>query len=94
MFVSSLAIGALTFSAGVFGFAKGIADLRVLGPRLATIVVAALIVMAASRFVPLAVSQFYLQGAAGIIALWPLAYEMWRHPQARVAERQRPMPAR
>jgi hypothetical protein len=92
-FVPVLAIGALTFGAGVLGFAKGIADRRILGPRLTTLVVAALVVMAASRFVPLAVSQLYVQGAAGFVALWPLAYEMWKAPQARVAEQPRPMPA-
>ncbi|MGI8707337.1 MAG: hypothetical protein ACR2LG_03935 [Actinomycetota bacterium] len=92
-FVPVLAIGALTFAAGVFGFAKGIADRRLLGPRLTALVVSALVVMAASRFVPLAVVQLYVQGAAGIVALWPLAYEMWKHPEARVAEQPRPMPA-
>ncbi|MCA1706480.1 MAG: hypothetical protein LC808_25730 [Actinobacteria bacterium] len=92
-FVPVLASGALTFAAGVFGFAKGIADRRLLGPRPTALVVAALVVMAASRFVPLAVFQLYVQGAAGIVALWPLAYEMWKHPQARVGEQPRPMPA-
>lgn len=92
-FVPVLAIGALTFIAGVFGFAKGIADRRLLGPRLTPLVVGALVVMAASRLVPLAVVQFYVQGAAGIVALWPLAYEMWKHPEARVAKQPGPMPA-
>lgn len=92
-FVPVLATSALTFAAGVFGFAKGISDRRLLGSRLTALVVAALVVMAASRFVPVAVFQLYVQGVAGIVAMWPLAYEMWRHPQARVAERPRPMPA-
>ena len=35
---------------------------------------AVLVVMAASRFVPLAVAQFYVQSAAALIALWPLAW--------------------
>jgi hypothetical protein len=33
-------------------------------------------------------------GMAGIVALWPLAYEMWKHPEAaRAAGQPRPMPA-
>jgi hypothetical protein len=39
--------------------------------------------------------QFYVQGVAGIVALWPLAYEMWKHPEAArpPAGQPRPMPA-
>lgn len=37
----------------------------------------ALVVLAASRFVPLGAVQFYVQAAAGLIGLWPLAYRMW-----------------
>jgi hypothetical protein len=44
--------------------------------------------------VPVGAVQFYVQGAAGIVALWPLAYEMWKHPEtARPAGQPRPMPA-
>jgi hypothetical protein len=51
-------------------------------------------VMAISRLVPVGAVQFYVQGAAGVVALWPLAYEMWRHPEAaRSAGQPRPMPA-
>ncbi len=47
--------------------------------------VAALVVMAAARFVPLGLVQFHVGGAAGIVALWPLAWHMWRRPAARAA---------
>ncbi len=77
-FVPILVTGAVTFALGVLGFARGIAHSGVLGPRLTWLVVGALVVMAAARFVPLSAVQFYVQGAAGIVALWPLAYEMWR----------------
>jgi hypothetical protein len=55
--------------------------------------VVALVIMAAARVVPLGAVQFYAQGAAGIVALWPLAYEMWKHPEARAAEQPRAIPA-
>jgi hypothetical protein len=93
-FLPILMTGAATFAIGVFAFAKGIADSRVLSRRLSRLVVGALVVMAVARFVPLGAAQFYVQGAAGIVALWPLAYEMWRHPEAaRPAGQPRPMPA-
>jgi hypothetical protein len=86
--------GAITFAVGVFAFAKGIANSRVLSRRLTLVVVGALVVLAISRVVPVGAVQFYLQGAAGIVALWPLAYEMWKRPEAaQPAGQPRPMPA-
>jgi hypothetical protein len=46
-----------------------------------------------ARLIPLTEVQFYVQSAAGIMALWPLAYEMWRHPAAQTAGEPRAMPA-
>jgi hypothetical protein len=84
--------GAITFAVGVFAFAKGIANSRVLSRRLTWLVVGALVVMAVSRLVPVGAVQFYVQGAAGVVALWPLAYEMWKHPEAaRPAGQPRPI---
>jgi hypothetical protein len=92
-FIPILLTGALSFAFGVFGFAKGIVRSGVLGPRLTWLVVGALVVMAVARFVPLSVAP-YVIAAAGIVALWPLAYEMWKHPEAaRPAGRPRSMPA-
>jgi hypothetical protein len=86
--------GAITFAVGVFTFAKGIANSRVLSRRLSRLVVGALEVLAISRLVPVGAVQFYVQGAAGIVALWPLAYEMWKRPEAaQPAGQPRPMPA-
>jgi hypothetical protein len=50
--------------------------------------------MAISRLVPVGVVQFYVQGAAGIVALWPLAYGMWKRPEATqpAAGQPQPMP--
>jgi len=84
-FVPVLMIGALTFAIGVFAFIRGITATGILSTPLTAVVVGALAVMALSRFVPLAAAQFYLQSAAGILALWPLAYHMWRYPTPRPA---------
>jgi hypothetical protein len=92
-FVPILGAGALTFALGVLGFAKGIARSEVLSRQPTWLVVAALVIMAVSRFVPLAVVQLYVQGAAGIAALWPLAYRMGKHRVRGPAAQPRPAPA-
>jgi hypothetical protein len=94
-FFPILLTAAVTFAIGVFAFAKGIADSRILSRRLTWLVVGALVVMAVARLVPVGAVQFYVQGVAGIVALWPLAYEMWKHPEAArpPAGQPRPMPA-
>jgi hypothetical protein len=93
-FIPIMVTGAITFAVGVFAFAKGIANSRVLSRRLTWVVVGALVVLAISRVVPVGAAQFYVQGAAGVVALWPLAYEMWKRPEAaRPAGQPRPMPA-
>jgi hypothetical protein len=93
-FIPIMVTGAITFAVGVFAFAKGIANSRVLSRRLTWVVVGALVVLAISRVVPVGAVQFYVQGAAGVVALWPLAYEMWKRPEAaRPAGQPRPMPA-
>ena len=93
-FLPVLVTGAVTFAFGIFVFAKGIADSRILNRRLSRLGVGALVVMAVARLVPVGAVQFYVQGVAGIVALWPLAYEMWKRPEAaRPAGQPRPMPA-
>ena len=80
-FLPTLIAGALTFALGVLAFAKGVADSPALPAGLVGLVIAGLVVMAATRLVPLAAVQFYVQSAAAIVALWPMAYVMWTHPQ-------------
>ena len=93
-FIPIMVMGAITFAVGVFAFAKGIANSRVMSRRLTWVVVGALVVLAISRVVPVGAAQFYVQGAAGVVALWPLAYEMWKRPEAaRPAGQPRPMTA-
>jgi cytochrome bd-type quinol oxidase subunit 2 len=74
--------GAVSFALGAVGFALGIARSKVLSSPLTSLVAAALVVMAAARFVPLGAAQ-YVIGVAAVVALWPLAATMWRHPGPR-----------
>lgn len=91
-FTPVLISGAFIFTIGVLAFARAISVATVGGPGLSRVVVGALIVMALSRFVPLAAVQFYVQGPAAIVALWPLAYAMRTQPAPYAAARSRPMP--
>lgn len=92
-FIPILVTGVALFAIGTFGFVRGILASEVLSRRLAALVVTGLLVMALARLVPVGAVQFYVQGAAGLVALWPLAYDMWRHPESRSAVRVRPAPA-
>ncbi len=64
--------GAVLSALGILGFAMGIVASGVLSRGLARVVAGALFVMAVSRFIPLG-AALYVGGAAGILALWPLA---------------------
>ena len=91
-FVPILLIGAIGFALGAFGFAMGIARSAVLSPGLTRVVAGALLLMAVARFVPLSVAP-YLIAVAGVVALWPLAYAMWRHLETRPSGHPQPLPA-
>lgn len=90
-FVPLLLVGGLTFLVGTLCVAVGIGRSDVLGRGLAGLVIAGLVVMGASRLVPLAAAQLYVQGLAALVAMWPLAYRMWR--QSRPAGLRQPVPA-
>jgi len=92
-FLPILVIGAIAFAIGVFCFARALSITTVGSRSLTRVVVGALIVMAISRFIPLAAVQFYVQGAAAIVALWPLAYAMRTQSAPYTTGRSRPMPA-
>ena len=92
-FMPVLVSGALAFAIGVFSFARALSVTTPGGRALTRVVVVALIVLAISRFVPLAAVQFYVQGGAAIVALWPLAYAMRTQPAPDRASRSRPMRA-
>jgi hypothetical protein len=75
-FVPILMAAALLFALGVAGFAVAIVRTRVLSPRVTGLVVTALAVMALTRFFPVGMLQLHVGPAAGLVALWPLAYLM------------------
>ena len=77
-FIPILAPGAICFTVGAIGFAMGSIKSDALSGRIAKLVAAALIVMAAARFVPLGAAQVVI-GVAGVVAFWPVAFEMWKH---------------
>ncbi|CAN5380338.1 hypothetical protein BH23BAC3_BH23BAC3_14990 [soil metagenome] len=77
-FVPTLFISAVLFAIGAAGFAAGFVRGGVENPRLKWLIAGALITMAVSRFIPLNMIHFYVQGLAGILAFWPMAYVM-RH---------------
>lgn len=77
-FVPAFVIGGLVFGIGILGFARGLLTTEVLGRGGSRLVAVLLVVMAISRFAPLGVLQFHVQGLAAVAALWPLAAVMWR----------------
>jgi hypothetical protein len=85
-FLPVLLTGSGIFAVGMLGFVLGIVRSGILGKRLRALVLGALVVMAAVRFVPLGAVLFYVGSAAASLALWPLAYEMWRQSGERRAE--------
>lgn len=91
-FLPMLLSSAVLFAVGAGAFARAIARARIGGAGTASVVAGALLVMAASRFMPFSVVQFQVQGAAGLVAFWPLAYVMWRAPRAAPAGSPRTIP--
>lgn len=81
-FLPILFTGALLFALGVVSFAVGIARSRILSRPLTRLVVGGLVIMTVARVVPLSTVQFYVQSAAGIVALWPLACVIWNQSEA------------
>ena len=86
------AASAVTLAIGMVGFALAIARSGVLSSRLTRIVVAGLLAVAVARVVPLGFG-FYVVAVAGIVALWPLAYQMWEQPAGQAQGQPRPTPA-
>lgn len=69
--------GSLAFLLGCAAFAVAVMRTRPLGGRLDGVVAGALIVFALARLVPIGAVQFYVQSAAAMLALLPLAVGMW-----------------
>lgn len=92
-FVPVLFTGAVIFITGVACFVIGIARSGVMNRGSTWIIGVALITMAMSRFVPLSIVQFYVQGVAGIVALWPMAYLMWKQQKVQPVGKSVSIPA-
>lgn len=84
-FIPILFTSAVLFLVGAAGFAVGVMRAAILSSPLALLVAVSIVVMAASRLVPLSMVQLQVQAVAGVVALWPLAYIMVRPPRSRPA---------
>lgn len=73
-FAPTLLTSALLFTIGAICFATGIIRAGLWNRSLCWVIVTALVVTGLSRFAPLNIIQFYVQGVAGILALWPIAW--------------------
>jgi len=85
-FIPVILASGVASAMGFVGFAKGLwsTGSRLMVPRFVVIALAA---MGVSRMVPVTAVQFYVHAAAALIALWPLAYVMWRQPKVMQAAR-------
>jgi hypothetical protein len=92
-FVPMHFIGAVAFGVGVLAFRRGIAESGIVSGGLFRLVECALAVMAVARFVPLSLIQFYVQGVAGVLALCPLAWVLWKAPVKRLGKEPQAVPA-
>lgn len=79
-FIPLMIVAAVTFAVGMVGFAVSVSRSGLLSPWLTRVVVLALLLMALSRVVPLSAVQFYVHGAAALVAMLPMAYSMWKQP--------------
>lgn len=91
-FIPILVTAAICFTLGAVGFALSTALSGVLSRQLTWLTVGAFLVMAAARFVPLGAAQIVI-GVAAVLALWPLALEVWTHREAPSTEQPRSTPA-
>ena len=92
-FLPILMLSAIAFMLGILGFAPAVSQSKALSPRLTMLVVGALVVMAAARFVTFSAVQLYVHGLASLVALWPLAHAMWMAAERPPAVQQPGIPA-
>lgn len=78
-FVPVLIGGSLTFAVGTVLFAVAVVRSAGMGPTEALVIAGALVVFGLSRLVPVGVVQFYVQSAAALLALLPIAAEISAH---------------
>jgi hypothetical protein len=86
-FIPVILISGVASAIGIVGFARAVSSIGPGALGVPRFVVIGFGAMAVARVVPLIVVQFYVQSAATLIALGPLAYAMWRHPKPIRTER-------
>jgi hypothetical protein len=82
-FIPVIVTSGVASAIGIVGFARGILSVGPGALGIPKFVVVAFGAVAVTRIVPLTVVQFYLQSAATMIALAPLAYAMWQRSPKR-----------
>jgi hypothetical protein len=92
-FVPTIMSSALLNAIGLACLARGVSRSAVLDSGVKPLVLIAFAVMAVSRFVPVGPVQFYVQGVAGVLALWPIAQEIARRTARERAAHSQGMPA-
>ena len=92
-FTATIMSSALMNAIGLGCLARGISRSAVLDDGAKPLVMIALVVMALSRFVPIGPVQFYVQGMAGVLALWPIAQDIARGNARARAAHSHAMPA-
>lgn len=75
-FVPTMLTAGVANAAGLFFLARAVMRSSALGEGPKGLVVVALYVMAVSRLVPIGPVQFYVQGLAAVVALWPMALDI------------------
>lgn len=75
--------GGLVFLVGAVAVAVAVNRAALLGGGRDALVATALVLFAVSRLVPVGVVQFYVQAAMAVLALLPLAVQMWIRSPAR-----------
>lgn len=91
-FVPTMMSSALMNAIGLGCLVRGISRSNVLDAGAKPLVLTALVVMAISRFVPIGPVQFYVQGVAGVLALWPIAQDIARRTESQRAATEAPYP--
>lgn len=89
-FVPVLVGGSVVFAAGTTLFAVAIVRSAPMGRTEAAVIATALVVFGVSRVIPIGVVQFYVQPAAALLAMLPLAAEI----SSRSGERARTVAGR
>ena len=93
-FAPVLLAGSAVFAVGAVAFAQALRRTEAFAPALGRLMAVGLVVVAASRFVPVFPVLFWVQSAGLALAFWPAAYALWSRAGAgRAAAREQRAPA-